>query len=255
MKDSGSLSLASQLYEVAIRKKADNKNALISKTLVDAQLGKIDTEDASARAADVVLDGASTPFQLREALNVLTSLNSYSAMLDVTTAALASDEIQQAVRPSLHRNRAVALTELNQPREEVIGAYNAALESSVTDIDYSNTARPYGGYLRRVGEWELARSVVETALERDPTEAQLMIQLADLVRRDGDYARASQLLALARENGDDPTEAFEAESRRLKLLQEIASREKMEEIMSGTKQPSVDLNTANPQQLEGADPG
>lgn len=244
MKDAGSLNIASQLYEASIRKKEDNENATISKVFVDAQLGKIATGDASAKASEIILNRQTTPFQLREALNILTSLNAYDAMLEATTTALDMGTVAEQLRPILFRSRAVALDELNAPRAEIIEAFEAALEGSVSDIDYSNAARPYGSYLARVGEWELAREVVTTALDRDPSEAQLLIQLANIVKRDGAYERAAQLLALANENSDNHSEAYEAQRRSADLHKEMRARAVLQQIFDD--EPLIELPPDQP---------
>ncbi len=170
------LALAEQLYALALSKDPDNARIQAEQQYTRG-IRKSFTTDIRAKLESLVTSSDDVHV-LNTLINMHIHLRDYDGLQRLCRKQLESCTTNK--RPVLWRNLAVALDELGSKPDEVIQAYESAMEGG-TAADMANAARPFVDYLIRQGKFEVAHRVVSRALKRIPLSTDLLIRLAEVL--------------------------------------------------------------------------
>ena len=191
--------LALSLYDTALKRNPRNLLAEASRIRIAARIGTLDPDEASQRMTALALANAGNEILISEILNFyLLESKDYDTLQTLLQQLYNRAEGSQ-IKSLLLRNLAVTLDRKGAADEDIVRAYEEALELSNTS-DLSNVARAYAAFLLKTNRLERMRQLLTTALRSDPTQPVLLRSFGELQIRMGDldageyYLRQSKAL-------------------------------------------------------------
>jgi tetratricopeptide (TPR) repeat protein len=192
--------LALSLYAAALKRNPRNLLAEASRIRIAARIGTLDPDEASQHMTALALANAGNVGLISEIANFyLLESKDYDTLQDLLQQLYNRAEGSQ-IKSLLSRNLAVTLDRKGAADEDIVRAYEDALEQSSTS-DLSNVARAYAAFLLRTNRFERMRQILTTALRFDPTNAVVLRSFGELQIRMGDLDAAEYYLSRSKELG------------------------------------------------------
>jgi len=219
-------SIALGLYDRAVKLNPNNADARASAIRLRTTIGQLSPEEGTRQIAEVAHRNPLDRSAVSEALDLFIHLDDYAGLLAFVEQQLESGHGSASL---MWRNRAIAMRELRRPSAEVSEAFQRSFELALETgeaVEISNNARPYAAYLRRAGDLDRARGVVEVALRVEPREALLLLLMGEIESDSGNYESAAWCFETAARCATTPNEQRMAKRRieDQRLRAELAER-------------------------------
>jgi tetratricopeptide (TPR) repeat protein len=205
------------------------------------------TQRGSAKAEITALAQANPDNEtvLNALINYHIRRGDYTGLLAAARAMIASSMHQRL----LWRNIAVALTQLERPHQEVVEAYQKALDGADTR-EFINAARPYANYLIERRDLDAAEDILRQAIRQRPSDTPLHRSFVDLYWWRRDYASATRHLALLQAIGTQADQLWAGERvRDMSVLKQLGwddAPQGLSPIAVGALRPEAPAVTAMP---------
>ncbi len=203
------------MYERAVQTDPLLGSAQASLILIQASDGRLPRDEARDQLAGLARGNPRNRNLLSSVLNFYSRTEQYEAMLELVTDLI-------TINPTgaiLWRSKAIALAELGRDKD-ADEAYKRSLELVAAEDnagELANTARPYVAFLLENHRYDEAHTVLTEALEAEPGEALLLLQLGELLSKQNSQEQARVAYTLALASSSNPSERSAVEDRLAKL--------------------------------------
>lgn len=187
------LQLAERLYGKAVEADPRRVTSQAEFLAIRIERGAANAEEIVEELRALAMANPNNDVVTARLTDTYSRLSDYEGMLDYCRVTLESSPDNSI----LHRNAAIAMSELDYPPGAISESYEAALAiERRKGRNVSNIVRPYSSFVMNVlKDTERAEELVVEGLRADPTESQLYISLADIYSQRGDNDMARRLLA------------------------------------------------------------
>jgi tetratricopeptide (TPR) repeat protein len=252
--------LAERLYAAATAKDPQRPTARAEHLAIRVIQGGEQRPELLDELRSLASDNMENRFVVGRLFDIYIETDAYRQMHDFCVDAL--DTMPNS--PILHRNLAISLHRLGRDEDEVVAAFENAMEVARRyNEGRVNTIRPYLAYLvdkaisveHESAKTELldrARQLVVEGLRLEPTEAQLYMQLGRILAEERDDAAAKAIVAIGVKYAS-PTERIVLNDQLLRLnalseLQGLIPSLSAERLQQASRSPVVILDATDEQQ-------